>query len=78
MLEAVGRIASEIVIAIAERVRAQSIARSMIDLVALLIAVIMLYQIYLFAWVLWYSVFNPGGSAYMREQASRLAAWIRP
>ncbi len=78
MLEAVGRIASEIVIAIAERVRAQSIARSIIDLVALLIAVIMLYQIYLFAWVLWYSVFNPGGSAYMREQASRLAALDPP
>src|SRR5690606_40858709 len=78
MLEAVGRIASEIVIGIAERVRTQSLARSMADLVALLVAVVLLYQIYLFAWVLWYSVFNPGSSAYMREQAGILADQDRP
>lgn len=78
MLETVGRIASAVVTGIAERVRSQSIARSLADLVGLLIAVILLYQVYLFAWVLWYSVFNPGGSAYMREQASQLAAQDPP
>ncbi|MGO1766383.1 monofunctional biosynthetic peptidoglycan transglycosylase [Advenella sp. S44] len=78
MLEAVGRIFSEVVIRIARRVSSQSIARSALDLVGLLIAVVLLYQVYLFTWVLWYSVFNPGGSAYMRSQASQLAALDPP
>ena len=78
MLETVGRLASAVVIGIAERVRSQSIARSMADFIGLLIAVVVLYQAYLFAWVLWYSVFNPGGSAYMREQADLLAAQAPP
>ena len=78
MLETVGRVFSETSIRIADRVKSQSLVRSVVDLLVLLIAVIVLYQAYLFAWVLWYSAFNPGGSAYMRAEARRLSAMNPP
>ncbi len=78
MLEAVGRGFTHLAVRITERLRNQSPARTVIDVVALLLALVVLYQVYLFAWVLWYSVFNPGGSAYMRLESRRLSSLTPP
>lgn len=42
-------------------------------LVTLALILILLYQLYLLFWVLFYSVFNPSSSAVMREQARQLS-----
>lgn len=73
MLESVGRGATALYAKLIDRVRSQSIWRSLRDLAGLVIALFVLYQLYLFAWVLWYSIFNPGTSAYMDIEARRLS-----
>ncbi len=78
MLEAVGRIFSALVLRIGQRLRSQSPVRSLFDVIVLLVTMVLLYQVYLFAWVLWYSTFNPGGSAYMRIESRRLATQNPP
>ena len=56
-----------------QKIRQQSLASTLCQLAVAAAGLIMLYQVWLFLWVCWYSIFNPWGSAIMSQQASILS-----
>ncbi|MFV9475161.1 monofunctional biosynthetic peptidoglycan transglycosylase [Advenella sp. RU8] len=56
-----------------QTVRQQSVARTLLQLAGTLLGLVLLYQLWLFLWVCWYSIFNPWSSAIMNQQQAILA-----
>lgn len=56
-----------------DRIRHQSVVKTIVQLVALFFGLVLLYQAWLFLWVCWYSLFNPMGSAMMSQQKAILS-----
>lgn len=56
-----------------QKIRQQSIARTLWQLAGTLASLVLLYQAWLFLWVCWYSLFNPSSSAMMNQQKAILA-----
>ncbi len=56
-----------------QKVRQQSVAQTLWQLAGTLVGIVLLYQVWLFLWVCWYSLFNPWGSAMMSQQKAILS-----
>ncbi|MDY0272742.1 MAG: monofunctional biosynthetic peptidoglycan transglycosylase [Advenella sp.] len=56
-----------------QKVRQQSVARTLLQLAGTFVGLVLFYQAWLFLWVCWYSLFNPWSSAMMNQQKSILS-----